>query len=70
MLSAPNKNQDYFYKNTDGDEIIFIHKGTWEIKNFIGNIKFKEGDYLVIPRGIIYKIDFDTNDNRHFIVES
>ena len=71
MLSAPtNKNQNYFYKNTDGDEIIFIHKGTGKLRTFIGNIKFKEGDYLVIPRGIIYKIDFDTNDNRHFIVES
>ena len=71
MLSAPtNKKQDYFYKNTDGDEIIFIHKGTGKLRTFIGNIKFKEGDYLVIPRGIIYKIDFDTNDNRHFIVES
>ena len=71
MLSAPtNQNQNYFYKNTDGDEIIFIHKGTGKLRTFIGNIKFKEGDYLVIPRGIIYKIDFDTNDNRHFIVES
>ena len=71
MLSAPtNKNQNYFYKNTDGDEIIFIHKGTGKLRTFIGNIKFKEGDYLVIPRGVIYKIDFDTNDNRHFIVES
>ena len=71
MLSAPtNKNQNYFYKNTDGDEIIFIHKGTGKLRTFIGNIKFKEGDYLVIPRGIIYKIDFDTNDNRHSIVES
>ena len=71
MLSAPtNKKQDYFYKNTDGDEIIFIHKGTGKLITFIGNIKFKEGDYLVIPRGVIYKIDFDSNDNRHFIVES
>ena len=34
MLSAPtNKSEDYFYKNTDGDEIIFVHKGT-NIKNF------------------------------------
>ena len=71
MLSAPtNKSQDYFYKNTDGDEVIFIHKGTGKLRTFIGNINFKEGDYLVIPRGIIYKIDFDSNDNRHFVVES
>ncbi len=71
MLSAPTgKTQDYFYKNTDGDEIIFIHKGTGTLRTFVGNIKFQEGDYLVIPRGIIYKIDFDTADNRHFVVES
>ena len=71
MLSAPtNKSEDYFYKNTDGDEIIFIHKGTGTLRTFIGNIQFKEGDYLVIPRGTIYKINFDTNENRHFIVES
>ena len=71
MLSAPtNKQEDYFYKNTDGDEIIFIHKGTGTLRTFIGNIDFKEGDYLVIPRGMIYKMRFDTNENRHFVVES
>lgn len=71
MLSAPtNKSEDYFYKNTDGDEIIFVHKGTGTLRTFIGSIQFKEGDYLVIPRGTIYKINFDTNENRHFIVES
>ena len=71
MLSAPtNKEEDYFYKNTDGDEIIFIHKGTGTLRTFTGNIDFKEGDYLVIPRGMIYKMRFDTNENRHFVVES
>ena len=71
VLSAPtNKEEDYFYKNTDGDEIIFIHKGSGTLRTFIGNIKFKEGDYLVIPRGMIYKMKFDTKENRHFVVES
>ena len=71
MLSAPtNKEEDYFYKNTDGDEIIFVHKGSGTLRTFIGNIKFKEGDYLVIPRGMIYKMKFDTKENRHFVVES
>lgn len=70
-LAAPqNKTQDYFYKNTDSDEMIFIHRGTGKLRTFLGNIDFKYGDYLLIPRGIIYKIDFDTEDNRLFIVES
>lgn len=70
-LAAPqNKTQDYFYKNTDSDELIFIHKGSGKLRTFLGNIDFKYGDYLLVPRGIIYKIDFDTEDNRLFIVES
>jgi len=71
ILAAPlQKTQDYFYKNTDADELIFIHKGTGKLRTHLGNLDFKYGDYLLVPRGIIYKIDFDTEDNRLFIVES
>ena len=71
LLSAPtNLEEDYFYKNSDGDEVIFVHKGTGILRTFVGNIKFKEGDYLVIPRGMIYTMKFDTDENRLFIVES
>ncbi len=70
-LAAPqNKTQDYFYKNTDSDELIFIHKGSGKLRTLLGNLDFSYGDYLLVPRGIIYKIDFDTEDNRLFIVES
>ena len=70
-LAAPRKSTtDYFYKNTDSDEVIFIHKGTGKLRTMLGNLDFSYGDYLVVPRGMIYKIDFDTEDNRLFIVES
>jgi homogentisate 1,2-dioxygenase len=71
VLAAPRKSTtDYFYKNTDSDEVIFIHQGTGKLRTMLGNLDFKYGDYLVIPRGMIYKIDFDSEDNRLFIVES
>ena len=71
VLAAPRKSTtDYFYKNTDSDEVIFIHKGTGKLRTMLGNLDFQYGDYLVVPRGMIYKIDFDTEDNRLFIVES
>ena len=70
-LAAPNKSlTSYFYKNTDSDEVLFIHKGTGKLRTFLGNIEFKYGDYLVIPRGVIYQIEFNNIDNRLFIVES
>ena len=71
ILAAPKKSlTEYFYKNTDSDEVIFIHKGTGKLRTMLGNIDFEYGDYLVIPRGVIYQINFDTEDNRLFIVES
>lgn len=71
VLSAPTaKSVDYFYKNADCDEMIFIHKGTGKLRTFLGSIDFAYGDYLVIPRGMIYQLEFDSADNRHFIVES
>jgi homogentisate 1,2-dioxygenase len=71
ILAAPkNSVTDYFYKNTDSDELLFVHKGSGKLRTHLGNLDFKYGDYLLIPRGIIYQIDFDTQDNRLFIVES
>ena len=70
-LAAPKKSlRSYFYKNADADEVIFIHKGTGTLRTLLGNLTFSYGDYLVIPRGMIYQIDFDNEDNRLFIVES
>lgn len=60
----------YFYKNADADEVIFVHQGEGTLRTLVGNITFGYGDYLVIPRGIIYQIEFKTSENRLFIVES
>jgi homogentisate 1,2-dioxygenase len=71
VLAAPKKSMtDYFYKNTDADEVIFIHKGTGTLKTQLGNIDFAYGDYLVVPRGMIYQIHFNDSENKLFIVES
>lgn len=70
-LAAPRKSmKDYFYKNADADELLFIHKGTGTLRTLVGNIEFEYGDYLVIPRGMIYQIEFDTEDNRILYSES
>src|SRR5699024_2484451 len=69
IVSAPQENTtDYFYKNADSDEVIFVHKGEGKLRTQLGNLDFSYGDYLVIPRGVIYKLDFNGKDNRFFIV--
>ena len=70
LANPINLNDEYFYKNADADEVIFIHKGRRSSKNSARQYQFFSGDYLVIPRGIIYNINFKNKDNRHFIIES
>ncbi len=70
-VAAPRKSlSEYFYKNADADEMLFIHKGTGKLRTLLGNIDFEYGDYLIIPRGMIYQIEFDTEDNRILYAES
>ncbi len=69
--AAPKKSMiDYFYKNADSDEVIFVHEGSGVLKTIFGDIEFEYGDYLVIPRGVIYQLHFNTEQNRLFITES
>ena len=71
VLAAPKTSlTDYFYKNSDADELIFVHRGSGKLRSMFGNLDFKYGDYLLIPRGVIYQIQFDSEDNRLFILES
>lgn len=71
ILAAPRKSMtDYFFKNADADEVIFVHEGSGILRTMYGNLRFEYGDYLVVPRGTVYQLHFDGPDNRLFIVES
>lgn len=70
-LAAPSSSlTSYFYKNADADELLFVHKGKGTLRTQLGNIPFEYGDYLLIPRGMIYQIEFETTDNRLLYLEA
>ena len=69
--AAPTQSMtDYFYKNTDADELIFIHEGAGYLKTIYGKVYFLPGDYIVIPRGTIYQLYFNDKNNRLLIIDS
>jgi len=71
VLASPTQSMtDYFFKNADADEIIFVHEGSGVVKTCYGQLTFGYGDYIVLPRGTIYQIHFNDENNRLFIVES
>ncbi len=62
-LAAPQKSlTNYFFKNADADELLFVHRGSGTLRTQLGNIRFEYGDYLIIPRGMIYQIEFDNSN--------
>lgn len=61
---------NWFFRNSDGHELIFVHEGEGTLRTMFGSIPFSYGDHLVIPRGVTYRLDFSTEINRLFIVES
>lgn len=70
-LASPKKGTgDYFFKNADADELLFIHKGNGKLATMYGDIDFKYGDYIVIPRGTVYTITFEQEDNKLLFIES
>jgi homogentisate 1,2-dioxygenase len=69
-LAAPQQSTSYFYKNADADEMIFVHEGSGTLLTMFGELQFKYGDYIIIPRGTVYQVNFDTPDNRWLFVES
>lgn len=70
-MMAPKKSmEDYFFKNADADEMLFVHKGSGVLKTIYGSIDFEYGDYIIIPRGTVYQLQFETSENKLLFIES
>ena len=70
-ISRPRKSMtDYFFKNADSDEILFVQAGSGTMKSMYGSVAFEYGDYIVIPRGTVYQMMFDTAENHLLVIES
>jgi homogentisate 1,2-dioxygenase len=63
-LAAPEKGTaGYFYKNADADEVLFVHEGSGSVYTQYGALPFGYGDYIVLPRGTIYQVQFNDENN-------
>lgn len=70
-LAAPKSfSKDYFFRNSDADEMLFVHEGSGKLLTMYGELQFGYGDYLIIPRGTTYQIEFDDTNNRLLFIES
>ncbi len=71
-ICVPNEAMDYHYKNGQGDECLFIHYGSGTMYTAFGTLKFGPKDYIIVPKGVIYRMAFDSpapgDPNPRFLV--
>lgn len=69
-LCRPVEPMEYLYKNADGDDLLFVHEGSGTLQSMFGSLPYAEGDYLIVPRGTIYRVVAATRETRMLVVES
>ena len=69
-VARPTAGMDYYYRNGDSWEVLFVHAGSGQLISIFGDLDFKPGDYIVIPVGTTYQLQFDDADNRLLVIES
>jgi homogentisate 1,2-dioxygenase len=51
------KSMDHLVRNSDGDELMFIHDGSGDLFCDYGHLAVRDGDYVVLPRGTMWRIE-------------
>jgi homogentisate 1,2-dioxygenase len=69
-LCRPTEIMDGFFRNGEGDEVIFVHEGSGTVESIFGELAYKPGDYIVIPRGTTYRFVPDDGEQRYVVFES
>ncbi|MGA9227973.1 MAG: homogentisate 1,2-dioxygenase [Mesobacillus sp.] len=69
-IVSPDKEMDFFYRNSDGDEVLFVHHGNGKVETMFGTLPYRPGDYIVIPVGTIYKLTPDQGETKLLVIET
>lgn len=69
-VARPTEPMTYFYRNAQGDELLFVHEGKGTLETTFGLLPYSEGDYLVIPRGTTWRLQPEGEGQRLLVVEA
>jgi homogentisate 1,2-dioxygenase len=58
-VCRPDHAEEWFYRNAQGDELIYVAEGGGVLESQLGELPFRQGDYVVIPRGILHRWRLD-----------
>ena len=72
LYVEPDENDAHFYRNAQADECVYVAKGSGVVETQFGDLPFREGDYLILHRGIMhrYRLDLGAEAPKLLIFES
>lgn len=58
-MAHPDRDDDTLVQNADGDELIFVQRGSGRVETMLGVLRFRAEDYVFVPRGLAYRMRLD-----------
>jgi len=68
LYVEPTKQDEHYYRNAQGDELVYVSKGSGTLETSYGDLPYREGDYLIIHRGILHRFRMDQKVAQKFLV--
>src|SRR5690606_17305049 len=70
LYVAPDEQDAHFYRNAQGDEVVYVASGEGTLETQFGDLPYREGDYVVIHRGIMHRWQMDLSVPHRMLVMS
>ena len=67
-LAMPTRSDAAYFANADGDELYFVHAGSGTLRTLLGDVSYKAGDYVYVPRSLLHRFVLDAGSAQHFLV--
>jgi homogentisate 1,2-dioxygenase len=69
-LSRPAATDGFYARNGQADELIYVAEGQGTLESAFGEIPYRAGDYVVVPRGIVHRFVIGAGSQRYLVLES
>ncbi len=70
LFAQPTATDDFYFRNAEGDELVYVAEGSGVLETQMGELPYRDGDYVVIPRGIVHRWRLGQAPHRLLIIES
>ena len=68
LYVEPDEQDTHFYRNAQADEVVYVAKGQGLVETIFGELPYREGDYVMLHRGIMHRWKPDLGVKQKFLV--